>query len=109
MFSDFLLQTVDVYKKTFQRNQYGQDLESWSLIISDLKCRFTKAKGESEVESLGKIPEINYKVFCEYNSNIDENCQLRDGNRKFNIKRVYKVYDSTGIHHLELLVTEIKR
>lgn len=111
-FDSLLIKTCAIQLNTPTQNSYGQMIESWANIagLTAVPCRLEVAGGGLVGTPREIYDSITHVLFMKEPSGITLNTEnhriVIDGDN-YSILLVEKVYDSTGVHHLEVMLQKV--
>ena len=101
-FTDLLIQTCNIEGKTLSLDGYEQ-VKTWKTLSEDVPCR-KDTPNNVRVQELGYQLNIDDDVFF-----FDADVSIKKGNRilidgeYYDVLKVNKSLDSTGVHHIEVI------
>ena len=98
--------TVVIQRTSQVEDVYGGQTNTWSSSIASYSCRIYSVTGKFDVKDIGGYLDTVQKMIGA-SADILEADKVIDGTDEYLIKKVYKVYDTDSVHHLECLLEKI--
>jgi len=105
--TDFYIKDVSIERISSVDDSYGGATNTWAESIASYDCRIYTPSGDSVIEGLGKL-EGTASVCVGANADILVGDKIVDGTNEYIVKLVYKVYDKSAIHHINMSLDKIK-
>ena len=99
-----LLHRATIQTRTGTANDFGEKEYTWANTYTNVVCRFANPRGAMQRLESGEFVTSTPKLFLKSTQTIAETNRVVaitgfDGT--FSTKKVKKIYDSVGIHHIE--------
>jgi len=108
MLQELMFNSCSIYSITNPLDAYGNYVLISSLKQSTVQCR-RNLKNVTKKLSNGKIKQLpnTFKIYFYQNIDIIEKDIIFLNNEYYDIKHVYKVFDSNTFNHIELIADKV--
>jgi len=109
-FDSLSISTCTIQLKTETQDSYGQMIESWADAVTDVSCRIDGAGGGLVGTPREVYERATHIFFMKVQAGVTLNSKdhrLIVGSDTYAILLVDEIYDSIGVHHLEVITEKI--